>query len=90
MSAVAAPRCNSANLATASAGASGNQMSARTREPSPQCARTIDRTERLTGSGARSSPLAQLPYTSSAATASGWRAACAAATCPPSHDPSRA
>ena len=48
--------------------------------PRPQWARTSATTESLTSAGARSLPLAHVPYSTSASTRSGYLAAIAAAS----------
>ena len=48
--------------------------------PRPQWARTSATTDFLTSAGARSLPLAHIPYTTSASTRSGYLAAIAAAS----------
>ena len=57
--------------------------------PRPQFAPTSATTDSLTSAGARSAPLAHVPYTTSASTRSGYRAAIAAASCPPCDAPNR-
>ena len=56
-------------------------------DPMPQWARTSATMDSLTSAGARSPPLAQVPYSTSASTRSGCRAAIAAAIWPPCDAP---
>ena len=58
-------------------------------DPRPQCARTSATIESLTSAGARSAPLAQVPYSTSDSTRSGHLAAIAAASWPACEAPNR-
>ena len=68
------------NAATSSAVGSVTNAPVSAFNPKPQWARTSATTESRTSVGARSLPLAHIPYSTSASTRSGYRAAIAAAT----------
>ena len=77
------------NAATSSAVGSVMKDSVIALSPRPQWARTSATTDSLTAGGARSLPLAQVPYRTSASTRSGCLAAMAAAIWPPCEAPNR-
>ena len=64
-------------------------MPVSTFDPRPQWALIRATIESLTSGGARSRPAAHVPYTTSASTRSGYRAAIAAASWPPWDAPNR-
>jgi hypothetical protein len=65
------------------------KMPASTFDPRPQWARISATMESLTSGGARSAPLAHVPYRTSASTRSGHLAAIAAASWPPCDAPNK-
>ena len=73
-------RWNWANPARSSAVGSVTKAPASAFSPRPQCARTSATTDFRTSAGARSRPLAHIPYTASASTRPGCFAAIAAAS----------